>query len=82
VGFSMNENDIPIRNPSGEGKRRQEYHSQEPNPYGGRSEDLSPMDEWIPGPIRSPCNIPGEYFGVPGWSLGGLVAMGFIFPRE
>jgi hypothetical protein len=46
--------DPPIRVPSGEGKRRQVDRPEEPVPYSKTSGDVSPMDGWIPGPIRSP----------------------------
>jgi hypothetical protein len=50
----FDEDDPPIRVPSGEGKRRQVDRLQEPVPYSKTSGDVSPMDGWIPGPIRSP----------------------------
>jgi hypothetical protein len=50
---SFDMDDLPIRVPSEEGKRRQVDRPKEPVPFGLTSEDISPMDGWIPGPIRS-----------------------------
>jgi hypothetical protein len=50
---SLDKEDLPIRVPSEEGKRRKVDRPQEPFPCGETSGDAS-MDGWIPGPIRSP----------------------------
>ena len=49
----FDKDDLPIRVPSEEGKRRKVDRPQEPFPCGETSEDVS-MVGGIPGPIRSP----------------------------